>query len=399
MTVTTFLLHRWHPAALEAAAGDVDGVRRDLEGVVTDLGDTIRLVQRGWTGHGAVQALASARAQLRAAQQLLDAVDLARRALFAAADSLRPAKALLDEAEVMASRYGLRLTADSVVTVGTDPSDEQRMAAAEARRLVTAVLRAARDADRDAAAAIRACLTAGDLTGDERQGLLDDIGSYVPDWFGGPEHAAAWWASLSPAVQARLERERPELIGNLDGIPFDVRVRANRRNVLATLAETRAEIPRLERLIADLEARAAAQGTGASPGGRSVPSAALLAELDAARERLAYAKNLEAFCQELITGGRPRRSGRRPHRTGRWCRGQPRSATSSASSPVERSACTGPRSGCRCGTPIAPHSPGSTSTRWRTPRTGHRRWTCHDSTPDRRGHRRGAHHRRPARWV
>jgi hypothetical protein len=37
-----------------------------------------------------------------------------------------------------------------------------------------------------------------------------------------------WWGALPRAEQAALVREAPELVGNLDGVPFEVRDRANR---------------------------------------------------------------------------------------------------------------------------------------------------------------------------
>lgn len=53
-----------------------------------------------------------------------------------------------------------------------------------------------------------------------------------------PADVEAWWAALSAHERARLERGVPELVGNLDGVPYDVRDRANR----AKLDEDRAAI-------------------------------------------------------------------------------------------------------------------------------------------------------------
>ena len=43
-----------------------------------------------------------------------------------------------------------------------------------------------------------------------------------------PGEVARWWAGLDPDARAILERERPALVGGLDGLPAAVRDRANR---------------------------------------------------------------------------------------------------------------------------------------------------------------------------
>lgn len=59
-----------------------------------------------------------------------------------------------------------------------------------------------------------------------------------------PVTIAAWWAGLDAAERERLVRERPELVGGLDGVPAADRDRANRARLrlaeAAALAEERA---------------------------------------------------------------------------------------------------------------------------------------------------------------
>ncbi len=52
-----------------------------------------------------------------------------------------------------------------------------------------------------------------------------------------PSDRALWWASLSSSERAALISEHPALIGNLDGIPFSDRDRANRALLRALLAD------------------------------------------------------------------------------------------------------------------------------------------------------------------
>ena len=64
---------------------------------------------------------------------------------------------------------------------------------------------------------------------------------------GGPDPAAVarWWAALDPATRELLERERPALVGGLDGLPAAVRDRANR----TVLAGVRAAAQQEERAV------------------------------------------------------------------------------------------------------------------------------------------------------
>jgi hypothetical protein len=48
----------------------------------------------------------------------------------------------------------------------------------------------------------------------------------------------SWWSALDPHERAVLERNAPVVVGNLDGVPYDVRDRANRAALAAGLADT-----------------------------------------------------------------------------------------------------------------------------------------------------------------
>lgn len=302
MTVTVFQLRLWSPARLEEGAAQFEASRRQLAETAADLQTAVRLLDTGWTGIASQAATASIRSQATVAEDLVDALGMARRALLAAADSLTAAKALLYQAETLAARHDLRLTAEGVAPLRPEATEEQREAHSEVRGLVRAALDAACDADRDSARAVRAALDTGPLTRAEERELVEDIGYYEP--FSGLSAAgvARWWASLSPAVQARLERTKPMMIGNLDGLPYDVRMRANQRNVTDTLTATRREIAELEALIADLEDSTRRAGRSISAGTRGYPNLGELQALADAHERLARARDMEVFCQELLTG-------------------------------------------------------------------------------------------------
>jgi hypothetical protein len=52
-----------------------------------------------------------------------------------------------------------------------------------------------------------------------------------------PDTVARWWQGLSPAQRRWLMAERPEAIGNLDGVPADARDLANRARLTRLLAD------------------------------------------------------------------------------------------------------------------------------------------------------------------
>lgn len=54
----------------------------------------------------------------------------------------------------------------------------------------------------------------------------------------------AWWDGLDARVRARLERGAPVIVGNLDGVPYTVRDRANRTVLAAGLADPGADASR-----------------------------------------------------------------------------------------------------------------------------------------------------------
>lgn len=58
-----------------------------------------------------------------------------------------------------------------------------------------------------------------------------------------PQQVQAWWARLTDAQKNELMENRPEVIGNTNGVPFDVRVEANQRNAETALQNTKGMTP------------------------------------------------------------------------------------------------------------------------------------------------------------
>jgi hypothetical protein len=58
----------------------------------------------------------------------------------------------------------------------------------------------------------------------------------------GAHSVVSWWGSLSPSARTSLSVAAPELVGNLDGVPFSVRDQANRRFLAQSIASLKKSI-------------------------------------------------------------------------------------------------------------------------------------------------------------
>ena len=255
MTIDVHLLRVWSPETLVQAARDLSAISRQVDEVAGELGTAARSISQGWSGSASQGALAAIRAQERAAQNLLETLRLIRLATIKAGDALIAAKAELARAETYAAEHDLTITARTVATLPDDAPADQQQARQELRAMIRAILVAADEADCDGARAVRAALNVAALSRQEVADLINEAGVTDIPVNEGPTYIASLWASLSPDAQALLLRDHPEIIGNLDGVPFDVRVAANRVNITNALADVQQSIPDLEQRLSEAQAR------------------------------------------------------------------------------------------------------------------------------------------------
>lgn len=288
MSLTVSRLRSWSPEPLPEAADDLRATAElllELQRGVNRAVDGMR-----WESPAADAARAAAADLVRALAVLEQSFLLQGEAVGRVAPMLVAAQDLLVRAARLCADHGLTMLEDGdvlpppPVLMSADAPDEQKQrvadrfaAADEARRRAEALareaLQSAAEADREAADAVRAGDSLGNLLADitpgvaglltvttpleqyalaERARLLDAVdGRAVPGRGSDPYEVSAWWGSLPTEVQAGLAVAAPELLGNLDGIPAAVRDAANRVRLARERALLEAEVARLEKRLDD----------------------------------------------------------------------------------------------------------------------------------------------------
>jgi len=84
-----------------------------------------------------------------------------------------------------------------------------------------------------------------ELRGSQLRSFSEDNSEAVSDLIADPPPAGdviAWWNELSTLDQYRLTRDAPEIVGNLDGVPYPVRNTANRTVLEREVQELRSSL-------------------------------------------------------------------------------------------------------------------------------------------------------------
>lgn len=312
----------WRPDDVEAAASSVAALRTQVEDAHVRTGETARAIPTSWEGAAAGAASRKLLTHVRTGERIAETLDLVRRVLLAAADAIAAAQTVLVRAQQDAAEYGLTLTdaggvlpppprilpsdASAELVAETRHRHRQQVEAAEAiAATAQQALAAAAEADADAARALGAAWDAaadGSTSDPEDRALWEAVLlRAIPPEGSDPQSVAAWWDSLSPEAQQLLETRAWAELGNLDGIPYPVRIRANRLAISAAMADElrheaalTAEIGDLERRIAELEA------LGRRDRSTLAALAALRSELGGARDELDESHGMSAWLQELL---------------------------------------------------------------------------------------------------
>jgi Alpha/beta hydrolase len=269
-------VRRWDPGALEAAFGSLGTHRDTLVGADDEL---VAARPSSWSGDAADAAGGSHDELSRALRRLAAQIAAVRSAVAEASDAVLSTRNALTEAEYLARANGFAIGDDGTVSDVAPPTsagtvsdvappasagqtdqirhDRERVRA-ELRDRVEQVLRRATDIDGDLEAILRRALReeihddgGGSLADAALAGAAQgDLSTLGPPEGGSPGDNAGWWASLSPAEQQALLDQHPEWLGNLDGLPAEVRDQAN----LARIDDERARLEdEAQRLREDLD--------------------------------------------------------------------------------------------------------------------------------------------------
>ena len=261
----------WRPDALRQLADAWDAAARKLGAHVDTVGREVNRSRDFWTGSAADTAHeragtivaagdAAARALVTAAVAARDGAD---QIATAQADVLARVAAARADGFVVGddgSRRRCRRSAAAACRpcpAGTQKSRRDLLAlrAAELTRQIVDALERLGAADADAAHDIEEAFASPPLA---RAAPTVPAGAWpvqaadvVAGWPAmGQDRIAAQIAAMTPAQRQQLIDEFPRQVGNTDGVPWDMRVAANRVNIAQAIVDERADDPDAKRRIA-----------------------------------------------------------------------------------------------------------------------------------------------------
>ncbi|ATY11219.1 hypothetical protein CU254_12630 [Amycolatopsis sp. AA4] len=214
------------------------------------------LPMEDWAGGGADAAAGQHKALMRGLDTYAAGVAALGKAVSQAADAIAAVQAAICNADELARKYGFRLTGTGGITdlyaggqppADLHPEDRERIHAQLVDE-VAQILRTADDIDTDLAAVLDRAAAGQFGTGNEStvaaaaaDGLAaPGITAPEPPANATPSQASAWWATLSPGERDNLVRDRPGMVGAMDGLPGWARDKANR----AVLAQQETDLRR-----------------------------------------------------------------------------------------------------------------------------------------------------------
>lgn len=256
-------VRRWRSDPLDSAEQRLKGVSEKLLGLSDEFADMA--TPTGWTGDAASAAVGTRTRVTDRMEHVVAGVAAARAALMHGADAIIGLRHGVEEADGLAQAHGFTIGADGSVgdtsppqNVPTDQIDDVRAERtriqAELADRVEQILRRAADIDNDLSAALGrvangeigdngATSLAAAAAAGAGQGELSVL--EPPKAGGSPAGNAAWWDMLSESERRQILRDRPEWVGNRDGIPAEARDEANRAILGTEKTRLQAEASRL----------------------------------------------------------------------------------------------------------------------------------------------------------
>ncbi|BBX29593.1 alpha/beta hydrolase [Mycolicibacterium alvei] len=240
MTVTIPVVTASNPTALSDGANQLQGKIAPLDGLINTQRNTLTDLSGSWKGTAATAAQARGNKNLGEQEGLRTRLQNIQAALRSGGTNLTPLRTEILDVAKQAMSLGANVGNDGNVTAaGSSKLMTPKLAAAYTSTL-KALLQQFDSVDKATAKAVEQ----GASSSEPRAGNIMDDAAASPfkrdlDSLKPPDGATdtevnQWWDSLSEDEQNRIITERPEWVGNLDGVPGTARDAAN-RNRLATL--------------------------------------------------------------------------------------------------------------------------------------------------------------------
>lgn len=235
MTVTISTVTASNPTALSDAASQLQGKIDQLEGLINTQRNTLTDLAGGWKGTAADAAIARGNKNLDDQTRLRTRLQNTQTALRVGGANLTPLRTEILNVAKQAVSVGATVADDGTVT-GAGKLMTPKLAAA-----YTATLKALlQQFDSVDAATANALNTGSSNDGPQASNILGDppaspvkrdLDTLKPPDGATDTEVNQWWDSLSEDEQNRIIVERPDWVGNLDGVPGTARDSANRNRL------------------------------------------------------------------------------------------------------------------------------------------------------------------------
>ncbi|WP_343571956.1 alpha/beta hydrolase [Mycobacterium sp.] len=225
MAVSISAVRASQPNTLLDAADDAAHKHDELQTIIADEREMLSSLQDHWTGSAATAAIGQVLRQIGVQERVEIRLQQLQSALRNAGDQLRGLRSTILEYVSALSRLGFSVADDGTVTphqwlIG----DLLEGIANKASAVLKKLLQLFDDVDRQTAAAIAEAAgpsipnTPVEVNGQEIE---------IPSPDTAPEDVQSWWNSRSDEQRKQLIAQHPSLLGNLGGIPADVRDQVN----------------------------------------------------------------------------------------------------------------------------------------------------------------------------
>lgn len=240
MTVTISTVTASNPTALFDAAAQLKGKVDQLDMQISNQRLILADLAADWKGTAADAALSRGNKNLEQLSDLRSRLENIQIALKSGESNLTPLRTEILNVSKQAMSLGATVSDDGTVTAsGSSKLMTPKLAAAYTSTL-KALLQQFSSVDEATANAVNLSASG---TGDPKAGALGDppaspfkreLDTLKPPDGATDTEVNQWWDSLSEEERNRIIVERPEWVGNLDGVPGTARDSAN-RNRLGTL--------------------------------------------------------------------------------------------------------------------------------------------------------------------